>query len=172
MITDLSDDSTRGLCSGLFYCLMFGGSGVVGSVITLFFAPQHTTTADDHHSGSGSGSTNDSGLVDGFDHGVHVYFSMLCIPVGVGCAMLALMPNLPKPTEQLSLVARVQRTWSVLLGKKMLLMAPYCFHIGVSISFTTFFYREIKDNRSLAVIGIYNCVGGARIHDESSCAHG
>ena len=32
---------------------------------------------------------------------------------------------------------------------QMLLMAPYCFHIGVAISFATFFYREIKDNRSL-----------------------
>ena len=39
MITDLSDDSTRGFCSGLFYSLMLGGSGLGGFIITFLFAP-------------------------------------------------------------------------------------------------------------------------------------
>ena len=37
---------------------------------------------------------------------------------------------------------------SVLATREMLLLAPYCFHIGVAISFTTFFYREIRDTRA------------------------
>ena len=126
MITDLSDDDTRGLNSGLFYSLMMGGSGVVGCIITLLFAPRHT-----HATGSGSGSCTGSGSaadmlgqVDEFDHGVHVSFSVLCIPVLLGCAILAFMPNLPTPTEQLSLTGRLHRTWSLLLSKKMLQMAP------------------------------------------------
>ena len=45
-------------------------------------------------------------------------------PVGLGCVMLTLMPNLPKPTELLSLRARVGRTWSVLATREMLLLAP------------------------------------------------
>jgi hypothetical protein len=126
MITDLRDDDTRGLNSGLFCSLMMGGSGVVGCIITLLFAPRHT-----HATGSGSGSCTGSGSaadmlgqVDEFDHGVHVSFSVLCIPVLLGCAILAFMPNLPTPTEQLSLTGRLHRTWSLLLSKKMLQMAP------------------------------------------------
>ena len=48
---------------------------------------------------------------DDFKHAVGLYFTVLCIPVGLGCLMLTLMPNLPKPTELLSLKARVGRTW-------------------------------------------------------------
>jgi hypothetical protein len=35
----------------------------------------------------------------------------------------------------------------------------YCFQIGVAISFTTFFYRVIRDTRTLAIIGLWNCFG-------------
>ena len=102
------------------------------------------------------GAADDDGK---FKHAVGIYFTVLCIPVGLGCLMLTLMPNLPKPTEQLSLRARVGRTWSVLATREMLLLAPYCFQIGVAISFTTFFYRVIRDTRTLAIIGLWNCFG-------------
>ena len=38
-------------------------------------------------------------------------------------------------------------------------MAPYCFHIGVAITFTVFFNSIILDNQAIALIGWYNCVG-------------
>ena len=77
-------------------------------------------------SGSGgSGASGASGDEEAkFRHAVGIYFSVLCIPVGLGCVMLTLMPNLPKPTELLSLRARVGRTWSVLATREMLLLAP------------------------------------------------
>jgi MFS family permease len=160
MITDLSTDENRGFNSGLFYSLMLGGSGLGGFVVTFLFAPIEPSTA-----GSGSGSASASaGISDKeanvqFRHSVGIYFAVLCIPVGLGCVMLTLMPNLPKPTELLSLRARVNRTWSVLATREMLLMAPYCFQIGVAISFTSFFYRVIRDTQTLAIIGLWNCFG-------------
>jgi hypothetical protein len=61
------------------------------------------------------------------------------------------IPNLPKPTEQLSIGGRFQRvrevccdaarhccsqTWEVATTREMLIMAPYCFHIGIAIGFS------------------------------------
>jgi MFS family permease len=42
----------------------------------------------------------------------------------------------------------------------MLIMAPYCFHIGIAIGFTIYFNTIIHDNKALGVIGLYNCLGG------------
>jgi MFS family permease len=124
MITDLSTDLNRGFNSGLFYSLMLGGSGLGGFVVTFLFAPMEPGDAAGSGSG-GSGASGASGDEEAkFRHAVGIYFSVLCIPVGLGCVMLTLMPNLPKPTELLSLRARVGRTWSVLATREMLLLAP------------------------------------------------
>ena len=147
MITDLSNDDNRGLNSGLFYALMMGGSAIVGNTVTLNFAPPP-------QSGSASGGGDDSQAA-----AVHKYFLVLCVPVLVGIGCLSLLPDLPKPSEQLSVPERVGRTLSVMGSKNMLLMAPYCFHIGVAITFTVFFNSIILDNQAIALIGWYNCVG-------------
>lgn len=140
MITDLSTDENRGFNSGLFYSLMLGGSGLGGFVVTFLFAPMEPGAAGSSSGGSASAAVGAGDDADStFRHAVGVYFTVLCIPVGLGCLMLTLMPNLPKPTEQLGLTARIGRTWSVLATREMLLLAPYCFQIGVAISFTTFF---------------------------------
>jgi MFS family permease len=160
MITDLSTDENRGFNSGLFYSLMLGGSGLGGFVVTFLFAPMEPGAAGSSSGGSASAAVGAGDDADStFRHAVGVYFTVLCIPVGLGCLMLTLMPNLPKPTEQLGLTARIGRTWSVLATREMLLLAPYCFQIGVAISFTTFFYRVIRDTRTLAIIGLWNCFG-------------
>lgn len=143
MITDLSTDERRGFNSGLFYSLMLGGSGLGGFIVTFLFAPMEPSGA-----GSGSGSTASTGTSNAeaeahFRHAVGVYFAVLCIPVGLGCVMLTLMPNLPKPTELLSLRARVQRTWSVLATREMLLMAPYLL-CNISVLFCMVQYNPAK----------------------------
>lgn len=101
MLTDLSDDSTRGLSWGIFDALMMGGSGLVANSITINFAPEHQTNA-----GGGSGSGSDDATPSDaahFNKEVHSYFMILCIPVGLAILVLMCIPNLPKPTEKLSL---------------------------------------------------------------------
>ena len=107
MITDLSNDENRGLNSGLFYALMMGGSAIVGNTVTLNFAPPP-------QSGSASGGGDDSQAA-----AVHKYFLVLCVPVLVGIGCLSLLPDLPKPSEQLSVPERVGRTLSVMGSKNM-----------------------------------------------------
>ena len=107
MITDLSNDDNRGLNSGLFYALMMGGSAIVGNTVTLNFAPPP-------QSGSASGGGDDSQAA-----AVHKYFLVLCVPVLVGIGCLSLLPDLPKPSEQLSVPERVGRTLSVMGSKNM-----------------------------------------------------
>ena len=109
MITDLSNDDNRGLNSGLFYALMMGGSAIVGNTVTLNFAPPP-------QSGSASGGGDDSQAA-----AVHKYFLVLCVPVLVGIGCLSLLPDLPKPSEQLSVPERVGRTLSVMGSKNMVL---------------------------------------------------
>jgi MFS family permease len=158
MVTDLSTDRTRGKCWGIFDALMMGGSGLVGNAITINFAPD-TRNATATGSSDGSGDGSDGGDEE-FNKQVHEYFTILCFPVAVAIVVLMCIPNLPKPTEQLSITARFQRTWDVATTREMLTMAPYCFHIGVAIGFTVYFNTIIHDNKALGVIGLYNCLGG------------
>ena len=60
----------------------------------------------------------------------------------------------------LVLPGRLERNWAIMSSRKMLLLAPYCFHIGVAIGFTIYFNTIITDNKAVGVIGLYNCVGG------------
>ena len=153
MVTDLSTDHTRGKCWGMFDALMMGGSGLVGNAITINFAPGT-------HNAKATGSDGSDGGDEQFDHEVREYFTILCFPVAIAIVVLMLIPNLPKPEEQLSITGRIQRTWDVATTREMLIMAPYCFHIGVAIGFSVYFNTIIHDNKALGVIGLYNCLGG------------
>ena len=134
MVTDLSTDSTRGFCWGIFDALMMGGSGyalhrccccarprqndsigmpaflnsfvnrLVGNAITINFAPS-SKMPDASSSSSGSAGASDHE----FDEEVRKYFTILCIPVSIAIIVLMCIPNLPKPTEQLSVSGRMQK---------------------------------------------------------------
>jgi hypothetical protein len=167
MLTDLSDDQNRGRCWGVFDALMMGGSALIGNIITLNFAPVAV-----HDEGSqagsaaacggtcepscptGAGSAAGSDLTAVYDSGdVRTYFTILCFPVCIGIAVLACLPNMPKPKEgALGLGARLQRTWDIMSTREMLLLAPYCFHIGVSIGFGVYFYSIVQDTKALVSV--------------------
>lgn len=113
--------------------------------------------------GSSSGSADGGISEHEFNAEVRKYFTILCIPVAIAIIILMCIPNLPKPTEQLSICGRFRRvrklccntlvavilafarsppyghclqTWEVATTREMLIMAPYCFHIGIAIGFS------------------------------------